>query len=344
MTSVKTTSVKMTSVELAKLAGVSQGTVSRCLNDSPLVSEVTKQRVKKLAEEHNFHLNSNARSLRSDRSNTIGYVFPENVRNLTNYFMQNQLYFYIHEHLQLQGLDLIPIFPDKRPEVSSYAERLIRGRKIDGIIVSSNEPQQHVLDLIEATELPCIFSYVTSPKKEGYSTIISNMHENGYSVGKAFCESGYSNFIEMHAFKGRGDSVQKHEGFAEALESYGKHIEEENQLDGDLTFETAYRVTLENLDKFRQADACFAHNDAMALAIIEVLSENGIRIPEDMVLVGCGNITMSSWFRPRLSTIAVDYGRISELCAKWMIDLMQNGETQAKTETITGTLLRRETF
>lgn len=65
----------ITSVELAKLAGVSQSTVSRCLNDSPLVSEETKARVKKLAEEYSFQFNTNARGLKTNRTGVIGYVF-----------------------------------------------------------------------------------------------------------------------------------------------------------------------------------------------------------------------------------------------------------------------------
>lgn len=67
----------ITSVELAKLAGVSQSTVSRCLNDSPLVSEETKARVKKLAEEYSFQFNTNARGLKTNRTGVIGYVFSD---------------------------------------------------------------------------------------------------------------------------------------------------------------------------------------------------------------------------------------------------------------------------
>ena len=69
----------ITSVELAKLAGVSQSTVSRCLNDSPLVSEETKARVKKLAEEYSFQFNTNARGLKTNRTGVIGYVFSEDL-------------------------------------------------------------------------------------------------------------------------------------------------------------------------------------------------------------------------------------------------------------------------
>ena len=89
----------ITSVELAKLAGVSQSTVSRCLNDSPLVSEETKARVKKLAEEYSFQFNTNARGLKTNRTGVIGYVFSEDFTGFANHYIQSDIYYRIRMQL-----------------------------------------------------------------------------------------------------------------------------------------------------------------------------------------------------------------------------------------------------
>ena len=102
----------ITSVELAKLAGVSQSTVSRCLNDSPLVSEETKARVKKLAEEYSFQFNINARGLKTNRTGVIGYVFSEDFTGFANHYIQSDIYYRIRMQLVKEGLDLVPVFDE----------------------------------------------------------------------------------------------------------------------------------------------------------------------------------------------------------------------------------------
>ena len=103
----------ITSVELAKLAGVSQSTVSRCLNDSPLVSEETKARVKKLAEEYSFQFNTNARGLKTNRTGVIGYVFSEDFTGFANHYIQSDIYYRIRMQLVKEGLDLVPVFDER---------------------------------------------------------------------------------------------------------------------------------------------------------------------------------------------------------------------------------------
>ena len=97
----------ITSVELAKLAGVSQSTVSRCLNDSPLVSDETKARVKKIAEEYSFQFNTNARGLKTNRTGVVGYIFSEDFSGFANHYIQSDLYYRIRMQLLEHGIDVV---------------------------------------------------------------------------------------------------------------------------------------------------------------------------------------------------------------------------------------------
>ena len=102
----------ITSVELAKLAGVSQSTVSRCLNDSPLVSEETKARVKKLAEEYSFQFNTNARGLKNQPHRCDRICILRGFYRLANHYIQSDIYYRIRMQLVKEGLDLVPVFDE----------------------------------------------------------------------------------------------------------------------------------------------------------------------------------------------------------------------------------------
>ena len=129
----------ITSVELAKLAGVSQSTVSRCLNDSPLVSEETKARVKKLAEEYSFQFNTNARGLKTNRTGVIGYVFSEDFTGFANHYIQSDIYYRIRMQLVKEGLDLVPVFDEGKYGEFFSIEKSISNRRFDALIF--NRPQ-----------------------------------------------------------------------------------------------------------------------------------------------------------------------------------------------------------
>ena len=102
----------ITSVELAKLVGVSQSTVSRCLNDSPLVSEETKARVKSWRKNTPFSLTLTHGGLKTNRTGVIGYVFSEDFTGFANHYIQSDIYYRIRMQLVKEGLDLVPVFDE----------------------------------------------------------------------------------------------------------------------------------------------------------------------------------------------------------------------------------------
>ena len=124
----------ITSVELAKLAGVSQSTVSRCLNDSPLVSDETKARVKKIAEENAFQFNTNARGLRTNRTGVVGYIFSKDFTGFANHYIQSDLYYRIRLRLLDHNLDLVPVFDTTDIDGVNSIEKSIVNRRFDALI------------------------------------------------------------------------------------------------------------------------------------------------------------------------------------------------------------------
>lgn len=334
----------ITSVELARLAGVSQSTVSRCLNNSPLVSEETKARVKKIAEEYDFQFNTNARGLKTNHTGVVGYIFSEDFSGFANHYIQSHLYYCIRTQLLPHEIDVVPVFDDCAPGERSTIEKSIRNRRYDALIFNRQSVNEYVRKLLEKTRIPYIFIYDTDEHAEEPFMIGPRHSEIGRLVGNAFCEAGYRNFIEVTGPSKRIDVVNKRAGFAGALADRGLEIRPENILCANYNLEQAKDVTRVNLKLFQPGTAVFAHNDMVALGVLEELKQAGIRVPDDVALIGSDNVVMARWFYPCLTTVAIDYDQIIALTAQWVLDVTEGRSPKEYRHFLNETLIVRDTF
>lgn len=334
----------ITSVELAKLAGVSQATVSRCLNDSPLVSDETKARVKKIAEEYSFQFNTNARGLKTNRTGVVGYIFSEDFSGFANHYIQSDLYYRIRMQLLSHGLDAVPVFDDHVEGEISSIEKSIGNRRYDALIFNRQNVSGRVRTLLEETRIPYIFIYDTDEASQEPFIIAPRHTQIGYLAGKSFCEAGYQNFVEVTGPDKRIDVVNKHTGFIEALAAYGLSMPEENILCANYQLEQAEEVALTHIDLFKPGTAVFAQNDMIALGVLEALKQRGISVPEDVALIGVDNVVLGRWFHPQLTTVAIDYDQIISLTVKWVLSVTEKKAPKVYRHFLDEKLIVRDTF
>ncbi len=334
----------ITSVELAKLAGVSQSTVSRCLNDSPLVSDETKDRVKKIAEEYSFHFNTNARGLKTNRTGVVGYIFSEDFSGFANHYIQSDLYYRIRMQLLKHHMDLVPVFDDRMGDETSSIEMSIGNRRYDALIFNRQSVSERVQTLLAETRIPHIFIYDTNECSQEPFMIAPLHSKIGYLVGKTFCEAGYRNFVEITGPANRIDVKNKHSGFSDALKEYGLQMPEKNILPTNYRLELAEQVTLAHLDLFTPGTAVFAQNDMIALGALEAFKQSGIRVPDDVALIGMDNVVMGRWFHPQLTTVAIDYDQIIEMTTEWVLNVTAKKAPKVYRRFLEGQLIVRDTF
>lgn len=334
----------ITSVELAKLAGVSQSTVSRCLNDSPLVSEETKARVKKLAEEYSFQFNTNARGLKTNRTGVIGYVFSEDFTGFANHYIQSDIYYRIRMQLVKEGLDLVPVFDEGKYGEFFSIEKSISNRRFDALIFNRPQVDERVKSLLHETKIPFIYIYDTNESLDESYMIAPSHSQIGDLVGKAFCEAGYTRFVEIIGPQDRIDVIHKHEAFARVLHQHGHKLSDTHILHANYNLKQATQQVLEHIELFQPGTACFAQNDMMALGALEALREQGIQVPDDVALIGSDNIPMDSWFTPHLTTVAVDYDKIINLTVEWVMAMASNKLPDTYRYILDSKLIIRDTF
>lgn len=287
--------------ELADLAGVTRGTVSRALSDSPRVNDKTKARIRKLAEKHHYQVNQKARNLRLKKTGVISVVFMLDIKSeqhMSDPFFLEMLGG-IADCLAEHDFDL---FLAHAP-ISDVLE-LQHGRVFqnsDGVIFLGQGTQHEELNAIAKSAKPIVVWGAPMPGQD-YCRVGGDNVTGGYLATKHLLDSGRVNI----AFFGDitlPEIALRFSGYRKALKEAG--IPQRHALQVDIPFEMQH--ARHSLQEFLGSDTRFdgvvCSSDVMALSVIATLNESGIRVPEDVAVVGYDDIGFAQYGNPSLTTI-----------------------------------------
>lgn len=325
--------------DIAKLAGVSHATVSRSLNNSPLVAEETRKKINELAQSLGFQFNANARSLSTNKSGTICIIYPEANDEQVVSMYYSSLINQLRDSLEKVGIDIIVTFPRNNFTGESNIKRLIVSRKIDGImIVHPNlvDVDEQVLHFIEMSKVPYVFlhHYPSYARENTVDAIYTDHVRGGYLATEHLTKLGHKNIACITSFNQSKSTefIQRTEGYKAALSSYGIPFDNDLIFNGNRDILSGYNIIKENMDKLlsKSVTAIFAQTDLMAIGVMEALRELGYSIPEDFSVVGYDDIELVKSFKPNLTTIHQPREEIAFLGCERLIDLI-NGKKKKKT-------------
>lgn len=318
----------MTIKDLANLAGVSHSTVSRSLNDSPLISEKTKQRIKALAREHNFELNASARSLSTRKTGIIGIICAE-------FYDQHRYSFYIaglldtvRYKLEEASYDSIITFPHNSKTGTSNINRLVTQKKIDGLLLIIPDLEPEDRKIILNYDIPHIFMHFKHehPEERNAEYIYSDHFKGGYLAGSYLAQSGRSRFCVFTESLENPEYKERIEGFYAALTDYGIDRTAVTTFFGICSFDYGFKTVHQHFNQIKECQAIFAHADIIALGCIEALREHGVRVPEDIGVIGYDDIVLGNYFRPKLTTIHQPKEIQVEKSTKRLFDIINRTE------------------
>lgn len=147
----------MTSKEFAEIIGVSQSTISRALNNSSQISVERREFIQKKAEEYGFVLNSQARSLKTNRTGTVGILFPKHFIGMSSNLGLAHLYDLVQAELSKYDYDVMVVYDGEKQNGLSTFERMIKIGKVDGFIIFRMESSKKDLELIKKYKVPCVY-------------------------------------------------------------------------------------------------------------------------------------------------------------------------------------------
>ena len=328
----------MTSRDIAMIAGVSQATVSRCLNNSPLVKEETKERVLEIVRKYNFTFNANAKSLKTNKTGTVGIVFPEHFVdfNVNMYFAD--LFNYLRTNLDRNNYDLLALNLTEDRGSMSNVERVIRNKKVDGLI--------RLQSYASAEADPIFHSIPTVYIDDGFThtcnSVCVDHFKAGYLVGSFFAEKGMQSIGCITIDDNVVTITERTRGFMTSLQEADMQLDNSRFLYGDLTYDSGLQVVKNHIDRIKEFDAIFVQNDVMAMGVINGLRSFGIRVPEDVSIIGYDDLTISNWFYPSLTTVHIPNEEISNQSCSMLFDLLEEKDRASENVMVSPELVERD--
>lgn len=310
---------KTTIKDVAREAGVSIATVSNALNNSEVVQPKTRDHVLDVARRLNYIPNVNGKRLRAQQSRTIGLF----VTAMTGDYYGNMADA-IHYVCKRYEYELhVFIISD----TESILQKL-HNRMIDGAIVFVGMMDEATRRRIREAGCPVVF---LDQEEVGAKTssVLFESYKQGCMAADYLLGLGHRDLMHVYGVPNNYDSYQRQAGFLNTLRAAGVPFREENLLEGRFERAAAYRDMRRYIQEgHKLPDAIFASNDLSAIGCIEALTESGVRIPEDVSVIGCDDNLLCRFVTPNLTTIRTNTPKMGTKAAEEVFRLINQGEGQ----------------
>ncbi|MEO6732383.1 MAG: LacI family DNA-binding transcriptional regulator [Ferruginibacter sp.] len=331
---------EITIYDLAKTLNLSAATISRALKDNPAINKHTKKRIVEKAEELGYRSNNFASNLRSQKSYTIGVI----VHELNSNFITSVLAG-IEKITTVANYDLIIGHSSELSSKEVANANNLFHKRVDGIIASlafNTEKMDHFEPFFERN-IPVVFFDRVEENSKGTKVIIDNF-KAGYEATKHLIDQGCKRIAHSTSNLKRNVYAQRYNGYLSALRRYNIPFDESLLFIHDLKNESciAFANKVSEMDPL--PDGIFATNDLTAALCIQVFKEKGIRVPEDIAVVGFNNDTISIIIEPKLTTVNYPGMSIGEVAATHLIKQLQgtNGTNDTNSIVLKSELIIRE--
>lgn len=291
--------MNLTLEDIGRLAGVSRSTVSRVINDQASVSPDVRERVQEVIQRTGYTPNVAARSLVSGRSGVIGLVIPSRVHQVFEDPYFSRLVQGITAASNRTGTTLSLFLFQNEEEESELYPRVVASRFLDGLILTATRMSDPLLARVPTGEIPIVM--VGRPDVEGLSYINVDNRGGALHAASHLCGLGYERIGLIGAPVSTTAGLDRLSGFVEGLAMCGKALLPELRSDGDFSQASGYRAMKKLLPG--RPDAVFVASDTMAIGALQALREEGIRVPQEIALMGFDGLPSSETAVPALTTI-----------------------------------------
>lgn len=319
-----------TSLDIAELAGVSQSTVSRALRDDPMVSKKTRERIRKIARQVGYTVDKNASNLRSKQSHTLALLFFEDPTsdesNINPFFLSMQSW--ITRVCSERGYDLLVSF--QRMSHDWHAE-YTDSRKADGLILLGYGDfltYRGKLDALAQSGTRFV-RWGTSLQDHPGISISSDNLQGGRMVTEHLIAQGRRRIAFLGVPEHSPEVLERYRGYEAALRAAGIDIDPALRIDAITSEESGHDAMLALIDSGQTFDAVFGVSDLIAIGAMRALGKHGLRIPEDVAVVGFDDIPMASNVTPPLTTVTQDTRRAGRLLVEALINQIEGNAVQS---------------
>lgn len=320
----------MTIKDLARETGYSVGTVSRVLNNSQNVSENARKVILDAVERHDFILNTSAKNLKQQQSETIAVLVKGN---------SNELFATMLEYIQLRFRGtrymLITEFMDEDDNEVLHARQLCRDKKLLGILFLGGN-NENFREGFNKIHVPCVL--VTNDASELEFDNLSSVTTDDCTAARCavnyLMENGHTRIALIGGTAASDTSRLRHKGWREA---YVQRAMDPNEggpyISGRYSFQSGYEAMDQLLSRGISISAVFAMADVMAIGVISAIYDYGLRVPEDISVVGFDGIQIGEFYCPKITTIEQNIEQLAKRSCEMLIECIEQ-EASARHEYI----------
>jgi LacI family transcriptional regulator/LacI family repressor for deo operon, udp, cdd, tsx, nupC, and nupG len=315
-----------TIIDIARELNLSKSTVSRALTGHPHVNPDTRKAVLGLAEKMDYQRNMLAISLVTSRSNTLGIIVPE---FLTSFFPQ--IVVAAQEVASAAGYNVIVSQSNESYETEVANARVMLANRVDGVLVSVSRETRNFdhFKIFQRKGIPIVFFNRVCDEMQVPKVVVDD-YEGAFRAVEHLIGAGKRRIAHLAGPDSLLISRKRLGGYRDALGKHGLPIAEELIITYDLTAEKARIYVKHLLDLAEPPDALFAINDPTAIEAMHVIKAKGLRIPEDIAVVGFSNDYASALIEPGLTTVAQPMREIGKTAVEMLLDQMDREVTDWK--------------
>lgn len=322
--------------DVAKEAGVSIATVSRVLNDVDVVNEETKKKVLEAISKLGYRPNIVARSLKTQRTRTIGIIIPD---------ISSQFYPEIvrgaEDVANIYNYNIMLCNTDLDPEKEIEYLRVLKEKMVDGVLYMSTSLESNILELINQLQLPMVLVETTSREGDIPSVTIDN-EKAAFDGVDYLIKKGNKKIAYIGAHEdAEHASALRYEGYKKALEQNNIKLNQGIVYFGGLKVHDGYEginIILQN----DNLDAVFCASDEIAMGVINALRDKNIKVPEEVDVIGFDNIYSASVFYPKLTTVAQPMYDMGSVGMRMLIKIINKQELEFNKYVLNHKLVERD--
>jgi len=322
---------------VAERAGVSVNTASRAINNKPDINEKTKKWILKVAQELGYVRNDTAVALRTKKTGTIGVVIADN---------RNPFYAEVLNGMEVAAKEknyhIILANTQRDYQKEEEAINLLLAKRVDGLLITPvQDRDDDIKNLIEA-KIPFVIVGRDFENIE-LDALYNDEVKGGFLATEYLIKNGHKRIALVNGFLYKSPARSRLEGYKKALKKYGIPVDDVLINVGDIDIKDGYKRTKQLFEKGLDFTAIFAYNDMMAFGAMQAIKEKGLRIPEDIGIVGYDDIPFSPLISPPLTTIRLKKQDLGVESIKLLLSRINGNRKKIKKIMLDVELVKRET-
>ncbi|HCW98206.1 MULTISPECIES: HTH-type transcriptional repressor PurR [Pantoea] len=323
--------------DVAKRAGVSTTTVSHVINKTRFVAEETRNAVWQAIQELHYSPSAVARSLKVNHTKTLGLLATSSE---APYFAE--IIEAVEHHCFERGYTLILGNAHNDLQKQRAYLSMMAQKRVDGLLVMCSEYPDDLLKMLEENRnIPMVVMDWGESRADFTDTVLDNAFQGGYLAGRYLIERGHRDIGAIPGQLERNTGGGRHAGFLKALQEAGIAVRSEWIVQGDFEPESGYQAMQQILQQKQRPTAIFCGGDIMAMGAICAADEMGLRVPQDISVIGYDNVRNARYFTPALTTVHQPKAQLGEKALEMLLDRITSKREESQTIEVHPTLIER---